>query len=133
MKTPMFKDPVSRMYLQSKQRFDALSEISRKGSAGLASLGELRALGQRVTHDDMLRHTVNLLQNGHVTAPEAAKVLSEVPHDGPALAEWVQRQHDMVAGHMQQIGQAHEQARQQLAQSSLNHVLTSIANGGVGG
>lgn len=133
MMTQPFKDPVTRMYMQSKQRFDALHEMGKKMSAGLAGLGELRALGQNVTHDDVLKHTVNLLQNGHVTASQAAQVLSKVPQGGPALQEWVENQHDMVANHVAQLSAAHEQARGQLANNSLNAILSAIADGGTRG
>lgn len=133
MKTPIFKDPVSRMYLQSRQKFDTLSALAKRGSAGLRGLGELRALGQKVTKDDMLQHTLKLIQERHVTSAEAAQVLSSLPKEGPALAEWVRNQHDTMAGHMQQIGQAHEQARQDLANHSLNAMLSAIGSGGQNG
>lgn len=133
MQTKMFRDPVTRMYMQSKQKFDTLHEMGKKFSAGLAGLGELRALGRNVTHDDVLKHTVNLLQNGHVTAAQAAQVLSQVPKEGPALQEWVERQHQAVEQHTAQVGQAFEQARGDLANHSLNEMLARIADGGMNG
>lgn len=131
--TPIFRDPVTRMYMQSRQHFDTLNAIAQKGSAEMRSLGELRALGQRVTRDDVMHHTLKLMQEGHLKAKEAAGALSQVPQDGPALSEWIENQHNKTAQAMGQLGQAHEAARKDLAQHSLNKILSTIADGVVGG
>ena len=115
---------------QAAAKFANLSKIHDKISGIEDALRPLAALGASVTKNDVFEQVVKLISNGHFTAQEAAKELMTMPGDGPALPEWIQRHTAGLARNRQQIAPAHEQARQQLGNTSLALMAQHLAAAG---
>ena len=115
---------------QAAAKFANLSKAHDRLSAIEGALDPLTTLGQSVTRNDVFDQIVKLISTGHVSAQEAAKELAQMPGEGPALADWVQGIAVKHQQQRQQLSPLHEQARQQLGNTSLALMAQHLAAAG---
>jgi hypothetical protein len=122
---------LDKMHDQAKAQYEATQKPAKMIDAVRKGLGNLQAKGEAVSQDDVLEEMASLVANSGASPKSMVMLMAgnpaggqpPMPDSGPALAQWLNQQEQMLSQKEQQLKPVQDLARHRLGVAAIHSLV----------